>query len=63
MAIEKEGATHVKDIRDLVKLADEKQNTLVINMDRYIKSGAVVVVATGKKASLLRKLAETFSEV
>jgi hypothetical protein len=59
MSIEKEGTTHATDIRDLVRQARAQDGTLVVTMKKY---DAVVVVATGKKAGLLKKLTEEFSE-
>lgn len=60
--MEKAGSTKERDVRALVRMADEKQRTLVVNMDRGSQQ-AVVVVATGKRAALLRKLVEEFSDI
>jgi hypothetical protein len=60
--VDKAGSTKIHDIRELVRVANARKETLVVNMDRGDQK-AVVVVATGKRATLLRRLAEEFSEV
>jgi len=56
------GRTNVKDIRELVKIANRERQTLVINVGKGPSAG-VVVVATGKRAALLRKLCEEYNEL
>ena len=58
--MEKQGTTHVTDIRDLANKAKREDRTLVVRMTKY---DALVVVATGKRAQLLMKLVEEFNEL
>ena len=68
MGMEKRGRTSQHDVRELVKLADEEEKIFVVSLDGYIKyaSGkhkpAVVVVATGDRASMLREFVDRVSE-
>jgi hypothetical protein len=60
--LSRRGSTSVRDIRELVEIARREKRTLVINVGKG-PGGGVVVVATGKRANLLRKLADEYSEV
>lgn len=59
--MEKRAVTTERDLRELVKQADARESTLVINLDGLVKfaSGkhkpAVAIVATGERAELLRR--------
>lgn len=68
MGMEKRGRTAQHDVRELIKLADEEEKIFVVNLDGFIKYAngkykpAVVVVATGDRASMLREFVERVSE-
>jgi hypothetical protein len=68
MGMEKRGSTGQSDIRELTKQADAEERILVVNLDGFVKyaSGknkhAVVIVATGDRADLLREFIEKISE-
>lgn len=68
MGMEKRGSTTQHDVRELIKMANDEEKILVINLDGFVKfaSGknkpAVVVVATGDRASMLREFVERFSD-
>jgi hypothetical protein len=56
------GRTSIRNVRELVELANREKKTLVINVGRGPSAG-VVVVATGKRAALLRRLCEVYNEL
>jgi len=68
MGMEKRGTTTQHDIRELIKMADDEEKLFVVSMDNYVKyangknKAAVIVVATGERASMLRDLIERVSE-
>jgi hypothetical protein len=61
-AIANRGTTSVRDVRELVRIANRERQTLVINIGKGPSAG-VVVVATGKRAALLKKIAEEYNEL
>jgi len=62
MAIEKRGSTTENDIRTLVKMADERERTLAIDVNILPdEKQALVVVATGDRAKLLKEIVEDLS--
>lgn len=68
MGMEKRGHTSQHDVRELVKLANDEEKIFVLSLDGYVKyasgrnKSAIVVVATGDRASMLREFIEKVSE-
>jgi hypothetical protein len=68
MGMEKRGSTVQSDIRELVKQANQEEKILVVSLDGLVKysSGknkqAIVIVATGDRASMLREFIDKVSE-
>jgi hypothetical protein len=68
MGMEKRGSTSQHDVRELVKLANAEEKIFVISLDGFIKAAngklkpAVVVVATGDRATMLREFVEKVSD-
>ena len=63
--MEKRGATTEKDVRSLLKQANDSEETLVINMSGICKYAdgkpkpGIAVVATGPRAEQILKLLES----
>lgn len=68
MGMEKRGQTTVNDIRELIKTANNEEKILVVNLDGFLKFAggkdkpAVVILATGDRATMLREFVEKVSE-
>lgn len=61
MAIEKQGTSSEKDIRELVKLADANEKIICYDLDAVLDKPAIAVVATGKRAQFIRGIIEEIS--
>ena len=68
MSMEKRGNTAERDIREFVKMADAEEKIFIVSLDGMVKyasgkpKAAVVVVATGDRASMLREFVEKVSD-